>query len=72
MGLKKHLEVQLNPRNNFLDPKFLLVRRWANNTEAILNHHKDEEIDRCYYRSENAALYACGDVVSLEIKSNSR
>lgn len=28
--------------------------------------HSDE-IDSCYYRSEHAALYACGDVVSKPV-----
>ncbi|XP_063830905.1 A disintegrin and metalloproteinase with thrombospondin motifs adt-2 [Ostrinia nubilalis] len=67
--LKKHLDVKLSPRNSFLDPQFLLMRRWLNSTEAVLDQHSDEELDSCYYKSENAALFACNDVRGL-VKSN--
>ncbi|CAG9795963.1 unnamed protein product [Diatraea saccharalis] len=65
VGLKKHLDVKLSPRNSFLDPQFLLMRRWSNNTEAVLDQHTDEELDQCYYKSDNAALYLCDDVVII-------
>ncbi|KOB68209.1 Uncharacterized protein OBRU01_18703, partial [Operophtera brumata] len=65
VGLKKHLHVKPTPRS-LLDPQFLLIRRQANATEVV--EHSDE-IDRCYYRSEHAALYACGDVRGI-VKSN--
>lgn len=63
VGLKKHLNLQPSPKNSFLDPKFLLLRRWSNTTNAALDQHGDEELDNCYYRSENAAVFACGEVV---------
>ncbi|XP_072942488.1 A disintegrin and metalloproteinase with thrombospondin motifs 16-like [Epargyreus clarus] len=69
IALKKHLDVKLSPRNTFLDPQFLLMRRWSNGTEAVLDQHTDEELDNCYYKSDNAALYACNDVRGL-VKSN--
>ncbi|CAK1584204.1 unnamed protein product [Parnassius mnemosyne] len=64
-SLKKHLDIKLSPRNTFLDHKFLLMRRWTNNTEAVIDQHADEELDLCYYRSDNAALYACEDMRGL-------
>ncbi|RVE53006.1 hypothetical protein evm_002304 [Chilo suppressalis] len=67
--LKKHLDVKLSPRNSFLDPQFLLMKRWSNTTEALLDQHTDEELDQCYYKSDNAALYICEDVRGL-VKSN--
>ncbi|KOB64852.1 Uncharacterized protein OBRU01_20113 [Operophtera brumata] len=66
VGLKKHLHVKPTPRS-LLDPQFLLIRRQANATEVV--EHSDE-IDRCYYRSEHAALYACGDVVRTQRENN--
>ncbi|XP_063894418.1 A disintegrin and metalloproteinase with thrombospondin motifs 16-like [Helicoverpa armigera] len=69
VGLKKHLDIRLTPRNSFLDPQFLLMRRWSNSIEAVLDQHNDEEVDGCYYRSDNAALYVCDDVRGL-VKSN--
>ncbi|XP_053614475.1 A disintegrin and metalloproteinase with thrombospondin motifs adt-1-like [Plodia interpunctella] len=69
LSLKNHLNLKLNPRNSFLDPQFLLMRRWSNDTEAVLDQHSDEELDSCYFRSENAALYACDDVRGL-VKSD--
>lgn len=63
MTLKKHLNVNLTPKNSFLDPQFLLLKRWSNGTEVIFDKHNDEELDMCYYRSGSAALYACDDVV---------
>ncbi|KAG7301274.1 hypothetical protein JYU34_014189 [Plutella xylostella] len=59
--LKKTLDLKLSPRNSFLDPQFLVVRRWVNNTEPVVDH-SDDEVDSCYYRSQNAALYVCDDV----------
>ncbi|CAG9127490.1 unnamed protein product [Plutella xylostella] len=59
--IKKTLDLKLSPRNTFLDPQFLVVRRWANNTEPVVDH-SDDEVDSCYYRSQNAALYVCNDV----------
>ncbi|VVC96184.1 unnamed protein product [Leptidea sinapis] len=55
------------PRNRLLDPQFLLLKRWSNGTDVINQH--DEELDRCYYKSDNAALFICDDVRGL-IKSN--
>ncbi|KAF9791578.1 hypothetical protein SFRURICE_008796 [Spodoptera frugiperda] len=69
VGLKKHLDIKLSPRNSFLDPQFLLMRRWSNNTELVLDQHADEEVDSCYYRGDNAALYVCDDVRGL-VRSN--
>ncbi|KAG6454328.1 A disintegrin and metalloproteinase with thrombospondin motifs adt-1 [Manduca sexta] len=69
VGLKKHLDVKLHPRTSFLDPQFLLLRRWANNTEMVLEQHADDELDSCYYKSDSAALYVCEDVRGV-IKSN--
>ncbi|XP_060805629.1 A disintegrin and metalloproteinase with thrombospondin motifs adt-2 [Amyelois transitella] len=69
LSLKKHLDLKLNSRNSFLDPQFLLMRRWSNDAEAVLDQHSDEELDLCYFKSENAALYACDDVRGL-VKSN--
>ncbi|XP_068620634.1 A disintegrin and metalloproteinase with thrombospondin motifs 16-like [Battus philenor] len=63
-SLKKHLDIKLSPKNTILDPQFLFIRRWKNVTDAV-DQHSDEELDRCYYRSDNAALYACGDVRGL-------
>lgn len=62
VGLKKHLHVKPAPRS-LLDPQFLLLRRRANATEAV--DHSDD-IDRCHFRSEHAALFACGDLVRLD------
>ncbi|KPJ04103.1 A disintegrin and metalloproteinase with thrombospondin motifs 18 [Papilio xuthus] len=64
-SLKRHLDLKLSPRNTFLDPQFLLMRRWTNGTEAVLDQHNNEELDLCYYRSDTAALYACGDLRGL-------
>lgn len=64
LALKKHLNVKLTPRHSFLDPQFLLLKRWSNGTEVLDQHHKDDEIDLCYYTSEHASLYVCNDVVS--------
>ncbi|KAH9631889.1 hypothetical protein HF086_014361, partial [Spodoptera exigua] len=69
VGLKKHLDIKLSPRNSFLDPQFLLMRRWSNNTEVVLDQHADEEVDLCYYRGDNAALYVCNDVRGF-VRSN--
>ncbi|KAM3960344.1 LOW QUALITY PROTEIN: ADAMTS metallopeptidase stall [Aphomia sociella] len=69
VSLKNHLGVKVTPRNSFLDPQFLLMRRWSNSTELVLDQHADEELDLCYFRSDDAALYACEDVRGL-IKSN--
>lgn len=62
--MKKHLDLKLSPRTNILDPQFLLMKRWSNGTEVILDQHTDEEVDACYYKSENAALFVCDGVVS--------
>lgn len=59
-GLQSHLGLSQSPR--FLDPQFLLVRRWGNKTDVVVEHNEDP--DECYYRSPNAALYFCDDVVS--------
>ncbi|XP_045502025.1 A disintegrin and metalloproteinase with thrombospondin motifs adt-1-like [Colias croceus] len=67
--LKKHLDLKLSPRNKFLDPQFLLMKRWSNGTEVILDQHTDEELDACYYKSDHAALFVCDGVRGL-IKSN--
>ncbi|XP_046970368.1 A disintegrin and metalloproteinase with thrombospondin motifs 16-like [Vanessa cardui] len=69
IALKKHLNVNLSPKSSFLDPQFLLLKRWSNGTEAVFDQHSDEELDACYYKSDNAALYACEDVRGL-IKTN--
>ncbi|KAJ2948705.1 hypothetical protein O0L34_g7960 [Tuta absoluta] len=69
VSMKQHLDVRLSPRSTFLDPQFLMMRRWSNNTELVLDQHGDEELDACYYRSENAALYVCEDVRGV-IKTN--
>lgn len=63
--LKKHLNIKLSPKNSFLDPQFLLLKRWSNGTEAGLDLHNDEELDLCYFRSDHAALYVCEDVVRI-------
>ncbi|XP_041985063.1 A disintegrin and metalloproteinase with thrombospondin motifs adt-1 [Aricia agestis] len=63
-ALKEHLGIKVNSRNNFLDPQFLLMKRWLNGTELLGHDHEDD----CYYRSEHAALYVCDDVRGI-IKS---
>ncbi|CAB3229125.1 unnamed protein product [Arctia plantaginis] len=65
VDLKKHLDLRPNSKNSFIDPQFLLMRRWSNSSEAVLDQHSDEELDRCYYRSDNSALYICDDVRGL-------
>ncbi|KAI5640167.1 reprolysin family propeptide domain-containing protein [Phthorimaea operculella] len=70
VSIKQHLDIRLSPRSTFLDPQFLMMKRWLNHTELVLDQHGDEELDACYYRSENAALYVCDDVRGI-IKSNS-
>ncbi|CAH1640105.1 unnamed protein product [Spodoptera littoralis] len=45
------------------------MRRWSNNTEVVLDQHADEEVDLCYYKGDNAALYVCDDVRGL-VRSN--
>lgn len=67
-ALKSHLNINLSPRNSFLDPQFLLLKRWSNGTELVLDQHSDEEIDMCYYKSDSAALYACDDVVCKTLR----
>lgn len=69
VGLKKHLDVRPNPRSSFLDPQFLLMKRWSNSSEAVLDQHTDEELDLCYYKSDSAALYMCEDVRGI-VRSN--
>ncbi|XP_045452573.1 A disintegrin and metalloproteinase with thrombospondin motifs 16-like [Melitaea cinxia] len=68
-ALKQHLNISLSAKNSFLDPQFLLLKRWSNGTEVLFDQHADKELDLCYYTSENAALYACEDVRGL-IKAN--
>ncbi|XP_045777197.1 A disintegrin and metalloproteinase with thrombospondin motifs adt-1-like [Maniola jurtina] len=68
-NLKKHLNIKRSPRNSFLDPQFLLLKRWSNGTEAGLDQHTDDELDLCYFRSDHAALYVCEDVRGV-VKSN--
>ncbi|XP_063540324.1 A disintegrin and metalloproteinase with thrombospondin motifs 16-like [Cydia strobilella] len=59
----QHLD--LTPaRHYLLDPQFLVMRRWANGTEAV--GLEDEE---CWYRSVSAALFVCDDVRGV-VKSN--
>ncbi|XP_050674591.1 A disintegrin and metalloproteinase with thrombospondin motifs 16-like [Leptidea sinapis] len=65
--LKNNFNMKHIPRNRLLDPQFLLLKRWSNGTDVINQH--DEELDRCYYKSDNAALFICDDVRGL-IKSN--
>lgn len=54
-------------RQTFLDPQFLLMRRWSNDTELVANQ-LDDEVDLCYFRGANAALYICEDVVSYSLR----
>ncbi|CAG9564251.1 unnamed protein product [Danaus chrysippus] len=69
VSLKKHLNIKLSPRHTFIDPQFLLMKRWSNGTEAILDEHTNDELDLCFYKSDNAALYICDDVRGV-VKSN--
>ncbi|XP_022119550.2 A disintegrin and metalloproteinase with thrombospondin motifs 16 [Pieris rapae] len=67
--IKQQLDLKLSPKSSFLDPQFLLMKRWSNGTEVILDQHTDEEVDACYYKSESAALFVCDGLRGL-IKSN--
>ncbi|XP_037873682.1 A disintegrin and metalloproteinase with thrombospondin motifs 16 [Bombyx mori] len=67
--LKGHLDIKLKLRNSFLDPHFLMLRRWSNNTDLVVDAHADDELDMCYYGSDNAALFICENIRGV-VKSN--